>query len=640
MLFLKRSAAMARAAEEQALSGWNSSWTAGDKDETTEQEQYDKADKTDETRQSAEGGGIPHVFHRIWIQGSSEIPAAYEENWRSCQVHHPSWTFVTWSAVDGASDIEGRASRLIDTPQSGVESGGENEGGSGGGNGGHVSAERTCEGDGSGSGSGSGTESGGGNKRFTLQLQNRQLFDATDDLRAKSDILRYEVLYRFGGVYVDSDLRCRKSLAPLLQLQPQHQRSKGGKGGGHAESDKSPVPVPVPVPVTAFAAYETPELLNIAILGSVRGHPLYTRLVHMLPRWIERMDRLHRFEIYQRTGPAFFTHVWHSLPESKRLEHPLSPPNASPHSPSAHVSPGSLPRPPLGVTIFPTAWFYPFHFLHMHGLDEAELRPLMPSFLNAISSAYTTQHETRGRGQGWSPGPKGSWRICITHGPIERPQQWCGCRSLAQLGVDLDPTAPEAESRFKSASSSSSDSTGSDPSVVSVAANEEKDPNVVQCLRGKAGSLTPGPATDLSAEDFSKSSLPGAAGVSPKKQTSSTNLKSSGNDAMDLLNAISDTDRDESVKKDSYAGGDKKVMKQKMKFKDQDYADMSCAVDSCTVCPFAKKACCNNFIHVSGQCEDCVMKIGCAGSFAHQLYELSDCGCDVCLQPKADDNRN
>ena len=150
----------------------------------------------------------------------------------------------------------------------------------------------------------------------------------------------------------------------------------------------------------------------------------------------------------------------------------------------------------------------------------------------------------------------------------------------------------------------------------------------------------PGPATDLSAEDFSKSSLPAIAGASPRKQTSSTNLKTSGNDALDLLNAISDTDREESVNKDSYAGGDKKVMTQKMKFKDQDYADMSCAVNSCTVCPFAKKACCNNFIHVSGQCEDCVMKIGCAGSFAHQLYELSDCGCDVCLQPKADDNRN
>ena len=96
----------------------------------------------------------------------------------------------------------------------------------------------------------------------------------------------------------------------------------------------------------------------------------------------------------------------------------------------------------------------------------------------ALTVQVQKQHETRGRGQGWSPGPKGSWRICITHGPIERPQQWCGCRSLAQLGVDLDPTAPEAESRRKSASSSSFDGTGSDPSVVSVAANEEKDPNV------------------------------------------------------------------------------------------------------------------------------------------------------------------
>jgi mannosyltransferase OCH1-like enzyme len=33
----------------------------------------------------------------------------------------------------------------------------------------------------------------------------------------KSDILRYEVLHKLGGVYVDFDFLCLKNIEPLLQ---------------------------------------------------------------------------------------------------------------------------------------------------------------------------------------------------------------------------------------------------------------------------------------------------------------------------------------------------------------------------------------------------------------------------------------
>lgn len=66
-----------------------------------------------------------------------------------------------------------------------------------------------------------------------------------------SNLMRYEVLHRYGGVYVDTDVECLKPLAPLL------------KG------------------IDAFAALEVPERVGTAILGSVPGHPVFERATRL-----------------------------------------------------------------------------------------------------------------------------------------------------------------------------------------------------------------------------------------------------------------------------------------------------------------------------------------------------------------------
>ncbi len=43
-----------------------------------------------------------------------------------------------------------------------------------------------------------------------FHMANRQAFDAAKNYGEKSDIWRYEILYRFGGVYVDTDFECLK----------------------------------------------------------------------------------------------------------------------------------------------------------------------------------------------------------------------------------------------------------------------------------------------------------------------------------------------------------------------------------------------------------------------------------------------
>lgn len=42
----------------------------------------------------------------------------------------------------------------------------------------------------------------------TLDLVNREIYDAAGNYGEKSDILRYELLYQFGGLYVDTDFAC------------------------------------------------------------------------------------------------------------------------------------------------------------------------------------------------------------------------------------------------------------------------------------------------------------------------------------------------------------------------------------------------------------------------------------------------
>ena len=41
-----------------------------------------------------------------------------------------------------------------------------------------------------------------------LNLINRELFDSIENKGCKSDILRYEILYQYGGIYIDTDFEC------------------------------------------------------------------------------------------------------------------------------------------------------------------------------------------------------------------------------------------------------------------------------------------------------------------------------------------------------------------------------------------------------------------------------------------------
>ena len=62
-----------------------------------------------------------------------------------------------------------------------------------------------------------------------------------------SNLVRYEVLHRHGGVYADTDVECLRPLTPLLRG------------------------------IDAFAALEVPGGICTAILGAAAGHPVFAR---------------------------------------------------------------------------------------------------------------------------------------------------------------------------------------------------------------------------------------------------------------------------------------------------------------------------------------------------------------------------
>jgi len=97
----------------------------------------------------------------------------------------------------------------------------------------------------------------------------------------RADALRYFVLHKFGGVFLDMDLFCLKPLNPLisyLESVTPHQHKRPAQGGmyilaesGHAHMLLAPKANPVGVS-------------NGFIIAS-KGHPLISQMITFLPRF-------------------------------------------------------------------------------------------------------------------------------------------------------------------------------------------------------------------------------------------------------------------------------------------------------------------------------------------------------------------
>lgn len=133
-------------------------------------------------------------------------------------------------------------------------------------------------------------------------LRNQRYFDRATNPAQRSDIARYELLNRYGGVYLDVDMEARRPIDPLLSG------------------------------VEFFCATEDEVWMNIAILGATPDNPVLDAIIEGLGPSIEQGPP---GSINVQSGPQFFTRVVNRL---------RSAPDPAP------------------VTVFPSALFYPYHF--------------------------------------------------------------------------------------------------------------------------------------------------------------------------------------------------------------------------------------------------------------------------------------
>ena len=116
-------------------------------------------------------------------------------------------------------------------------------------------------------------------------VRRREVYETLRNPSERSDILRYELLDRFGGVYLDCDLECRRPLEPLLEG-------------------------------SEFVIAAQPEGgAEVALVAAVAGHPLLLRAIEEL-----RPRTSYGPTVDEGTGAAFLDRVLTEFPEIEPVE--------------------------------------------------------------------------------------------------------------------------------------------------------------------------------------------------------------------------------------------------------------------------------------------------------------------------------
>jgi len=121
-------------------------------------------------------------------------------------------------------------------------------------------------------------------------LINQKYYDKTDVYAMKSDILRYELLYIFGGVYVDCDFLCIQNIESII---------KNYKG---------------------FSGYESDEYIAIGLMGFV---PYDIILYNIIKRLSYHINHNSGKSIPELSGPVFFTKIWNIYNTNAHYSFPI-----------------------------------------------------------------------------------------------------------------------------------------------------------------------------------------------------------------------------------------------------------------------------------------------------------------------------
>lgn len=103
-------------------------------------------------------------------------------------------------------------------------------------------------------------------------LVNQRIYDHAKSWAQKADVLRYEILHRIGGFYVDVDFEARRSLDPLVSEQ-------------------------------LVAGYQAGITVAIGLIGARPGHPVIDEVIRSIPASYALSPT-----VTAQTGPDLFSY--------------------------------------------------------------------------------------------------------------------------------------------------------------------------------------------------------------------------------------------------------------------------------------------------------------------------------------------
>lgn len=122
-----------------------------------------------------------------------------------------------------------------------------------------------------------------------LDMHNRELYDRSENFAEKSDIARLEILYQYGGLYVDTDFECL-NIAIFNELHQGFDFYIGFEPLEHGYTSK----------------FNMNKFCN-ALIASAAGHPLLHDLIANIKANYLAYRRC--CSAIQRTGPSYLTRI-------------------------------------------------------------------------------------------------------------------------------------------------------------------------------------------------------------------------------------------------------------------------------------------------------------------------------------------
>lgn len=177
--------------------------------------------------------GIPQVIHRLWL-GPRPMPQRFKDYGRDWETLNPGWECHDWSWHDLPEDLA-NADIMDDTRRRSSRS------------------------------------------------------DSIELATALADIIDYELIARFGGVYVNTDMQ------PVRPLPPELHEGE------------------------AWAARETDNRIVNAAMGGPPGHPFWQVMVDQLAERYWRMRGQGNENIVELTGPCYLSDMLMAIPEEERI---------------------------------------------------------------------------------------------------------------------------------------------------------------------------------------------------------------------------------------------------------------------------------------------------------------------------------